>query len=262
MSTGWLRVAAQIGAGLVTSLCVMTGADAANAKIPRLPNGHPDFSGIWQSLSAADYDLEPHSTRKDAPPGAGVVVGEAIPYLPQALEQKKKNFDARLTDDPRLKCWTLGVPRGIYYPEPFQIFQRAQDLTVVFEFGHSVRTINTNGTLHPTDENEFWMGDSRGHWEGDTLVVDVTDFTEETWLDRAGNFHSDALHVIERWSFLDANTIEYRARIEDPKVFSHPWDLEVLLYRHREKNFQLIENYCFTLDYDPYYPVPSASNPR
>jgi hypothetical protein len=247
---------------LLISTLAATGAGAAGAKIPRLANGKPDFSGIWQTTSAADYDLEPHSTRLDAPPGAGVVAGNVIPYLPQALEQTKKNFEVRQSADPRLKCWTLGIPRGIYYPEPFQIFQRARDLTLVFEFGHSVRTINTNGTLHPTEENanEFWLGDSRGHWEGDTLVVDVTDFNDETWLDRAGDFHSEALHVVEKWTFLDSNTIEYQARMEDPNVFSRPWDLEVLLYRHREKNFQLIENYCFTLDFDKYYPVPSADN--
>jgi hypothetical protein len=255
------QLTARITAAVLVGTLAAAGANAAAPKIPRLPNGHPDFSGIWQSLSVADYDLEPHATREDAPPGAGVVVGNYIPYLPEALEQKKKNFAARQTADPRLKCWTLGVPRGIYYPEPFQIFQRPEDLTVVFECGHSVRTINTNGTLHPTDENEFWLGDSRGHWEGDTLVVDVTDFTEETWLDRAGNFHSDALHVVERWSYVDANPIDYRARIEDPKVFSRPWEIDVLLYRHREKNFQLIENYCFTLDYDRYYPVPTTQNP-
>jgi hypothetical protein len=152
----------------------------------------------------------------------------------------------------------LGTPRGIYYPEPFQIFQRGEDLTVVFEFGHSVRTIHTNGTEHPAEKGEFWLGDSRGHWEGDTLVVDVTDFEDETWLDRAGDFHSTDMHVIERWKFLDANTIDYKATIEDPQVFSRPWDIEVFLYRHREKDFQLIENYCFTLDYDKYYPVPTA----
>jgi hypothetical protein len=226
----------------------------AAQKIPRL-DGKPDFSGIWQTTSAAEYDLEPHSTRPDAPPGAGIVVGDVIPYLPAALEQKRKNFAARDSEDPRLKCWTLGVPRGIYYPEPFQVFQRARDLTIVHQFGQSVRTIHTNGTLHPLQtDNEFWMGDSRGHWDGDTLVVDVTDFNDETWLDRAGNFHSTQLHVVERWKFLDANTIDYQATIEDPKVFSRPWDVNVILYRHREKNFQLVENYCFTLGFDKYYP--------
>jgi len=229
------------------------------ATLPRLTNGKPDFSGIWQTTSAAEFDLEPHAARKDAPPSAGVVEGNVIPYLPQALGQKQRNFAARATDDPRLKCWTLGTPRGIYYPEPFQIFQRERDLTIVFQFGHSVRTIHTNGTLHPVDsDNEFWLGDSRGHWEGDTLVVDVTNFTDQTWLDRAGNFHSTALHVIERWKFLDANTIEYSATLEDPNVFSRPWTLSVILHRHREKNFQLIENYCYTLDYDEYYPFPQS----
>ena len=232
---------------------------AASAHIPRLANGKPDFSGIWEAMSAADYDLEPHGPRTDAPPGAGIVEGSTIPYLAAAIEQRQKNFAARATDDPRLKCWTLGVPRGIYYPEPFQILERPQDVTVLFEFGHSVRTINTNGTVHPADENQFWLGDSRGHWDGDTLVVDVTDFFEDTWLDRAGNYHSDALHVIEKWRYLDANTIDYRATLEDPKVYSRPWNIDVLLYRHREPNFQLIENYCYTLDFDRYYPVPSVN---
>jgi hypothetical protein len=235
-------------------------SSAATPKIPRLANGKPDYSGIWQTTSAADYDLEPHSARADAPPSAGVVEGNVIPYLPAALERKKKNFAARATEDPRLKCWTLGTPRGIYYPEPFQILQRERDLTVVFQFGQSVRTIHTNGTLHPeVTDNEFYLGDSRAQWEGDTLVVDVTDFNEETWLDRAGNFHSGKLHVVERWKFLDENTIDYRATLEDPEVFSRPWTLGVILHRHREKNFQLIENYCFTLSYDKHYPVPQGT---
>lgn len=260
-----LGVVALLAASIL-ALPLLTGqAEAAtgtskagqSAKIPRSADGKPDFSGIWQTTSAADYDLEPHSARKDAPPGPGIVDGNVIPYLPKALEQRKKNFAVRNSADPRLECHTLGVPRGIYYPEPFQIFQRSRDLTIVHQFGHSVRTIHTNGTQHPkVNNNEFFLGDSRGHWQGDTLVVDVTDFNDETWLDRAGNFHSDALHVVERWKFLDANTIEYKARLEDPKVFSQPWDISVLLHRHREKNFQLIENYCFTLDYDKYYPVP------
>ncbi len=233
-----------------------TSAVAAKTeqKIPRLANGNPDFSGIWQTTSAADYDLEPHSNRKDAPPSAGIVDGGEIPYLPKALEQKKKNFEARATLDPALKGYTLGVPRGIYYPEPFQIFQRDKDLFLVHQFGHSVRTIYTNKTEHPEDPNDWWLGDSRGHWEGDTLVVDVRHFNDKTWLDHAGNFHSDALHIVEKWQFLDANTIAYNATIEDPNVFSHPWTINVVLYRHREKNFQLIEDYRYTLDYDQYYP--------
>ncbi|MGH9158873.1 MAG: hypothetical protein ACRD2X_02645, partial [Vicinamibacteraceae bacterium] len=202
--------------------------------------------------------LEPHSARTDAPPGPGIVKGHVIPYQPWARERRKKNFEARATADPRTKCFTLGTPRGIYYPEPFQVFQRERDVTILFQFGHSVRTIHTNGTVHPPGHIDFWLGDSRGRWEGDTLVVDVVDFNRETWLDRAGNFHSNALHVVERWRFVDANTIRYEATLEDPKVFTRPWEIGVLLHRHREPSFQLIENYCYTLDYDEYYPVPAA----
>jgi len=241
-------------------LCPIVAAAAVQptpAKIPRTAQGKPDLSGIWQTTSAADFDLEPHIGRNDAPPGVGVVEGGEIPYTPAALEKKKKNFEARGDEDPRLKCWTLGTPRGIYYPEPFQIFQRREDLTVYFEFGHSVRTIHTDGALHPIEQDqEFWLGDSRGHWEGDTLVVDVKDFNDQTWLSRAGDFHDEALHVVERWKLVDANTIEYQATLDDPNVFTKPWTIDVVLYRHREPGFQLIENYCYTLDYDQYYPVP------
>jgi len=239
-------------------LLVMGNGVMAGEKIPRLPNGKPDFSGIWQTTSAADYDLEPHSNRKDAPPGPGIVDGNVIPYLPKALEQKKKNFEARATLDPAQRGWTLGVPRAIYYPEPFQIFERAEDLNIVPQFGHSVRTIHTNRTDHPLDPNDWWLGDSRGHWEGDTLVVDVKDFNDKTWLDRAGNFHSDALHVVERWKFIDVNTLEYKATLDDPQVYSRPWTITVLLDRHREKNFQLIEDYRYTLDYEQFYPPKPA----
>lgn len=256
-------------AGLITAATTLLIASAwigvrggapdppAGSTIPRTADGKPDFSGIWQTLNAAEYDLEPHTARKDAPPGPGIVEGGAIPYRSEALAQRKKNFEARATADPRLKCFTLGTPRGIYYPEPFQIFQRARDVTLLFQFGHSVRTIHTNNTLHPPGHIDFWLGDSRGKWEGDTLVVDVVSFNEDTWLDRSGNFHSDALHIVERWRFLDANTIEYKATLEDPKVYTRPWNITVQLHRHREPNFQLIEHYCYTLDYDQFYPTPT-----
>ncbi|MDF8334685.1 hypothetical protein [Novosphingobium cyanobacteriorum] len=249
-----------------TALLMPALAEAAPAKsavasapaapaIPRQADGKPDFSGIWQVLGEADYDLEPHAGRRDAPPGPGVVEGGVIPYTAEAHERRKANFAARAKDDPRLKCWVLGVPRGVYYPAPFQIFQRAQDLTLVHQFGNQVRTIRTDGSDHPQEKHqEFWLGDSRGHWEGETLVVDVADFNEETWLDRAGNFHGPDLHVVERWTFLDANTINYRATLDEPGVYSKPWTIEVLLHRRRDKGFQLIEDYCYALEYDRFYP--------
>ncbi|HWK55357.1 MAG TPA: hypothetical protein VNR18_13355, partial [Hyphomicrobiales bacterium] len=173
--------------------------------------------------------------------------------------RRQQNFASRFSaDTTRLNCYSLGVPRSVYFPAPFQIFQRPRDLSLIGQFG-AVRTINTNDTQHPDGPIGFWQGDSRGHWDGDTLVVNVQDFNADTWLDRAGNFHSEALRVTERWRFLDANTIDYTATLEDPDVFTAPWTLQVILYRHREPGFQLIENYCFTHEYDPYYPFPQDS---
>jgi hypothetical protein len=211
MKTTWAALI--VGGMFASSLSV------AAPKIPRLASGKPDFSGIWQTTSAAEYDLEPHAGRADAPPSAGVIEGNVIPYLPAALERKKKNFAARNTEDPRLKCWTLGTPRGIYYREPFQILQRDRDLTLVFEFGHSVRTIHTNGTLHPeVTDNEFYLGDSRGHWEGDTLVVDVTNLSDKN------NYRGsrDTLHLVERFKRV-GNALRYEVTAEDAKTWTAPW---------------------------------------
>jgi hypothetical protein len=223
--------------------------------VPRAADGHPDFSGIWETLSEADYDLEPHAGRRDAPPSAGVVDLGHIPYLPQAEAQRKANFEHRDTLDPRLRCYVLSEPRAVYYPAPFQIFQRSADLTLVHQFGNQVRVIHKDGSLHPLDKDpQFWLGDSRAHWEGDTLVVDITGFNDGTWLDRAGNYHSDKLHVVERWKLIDANTIDYTATLDDPAVYSRPWSVNVLLNRRRDRNIQLIEDYCYTLQYGQFYP--------
>ena len=245
---GWLLLVAASGAL----------AEGASPEVPRTADGKPDFSGVWQSMSGADYGLEPHAGRTDAPPGAGVVDGSTLPYQPWALEKRAANFAARATaDQTRLNCYSLGVPRSVYYPAPFQIFQRPRDLTLIGSFG-AVRTIHTNGTQHPEGPFGFWLGDSRAHFDGDTLVVDVVDFNADTWLDRAGNFHSESLHVVERWTLLDANTIGYEAKVEDPEVFTRPWSLIVVLYRHREPKFQLIEDYCFTHEYEEHYPYDKA----
>ena len=266
MTRGSLPVLVAFGL-MAASFTLGATPEATGTAIPRGADGKPDFSGIWQSLSGADYGLEPHPATKDTPPGVGVLVagaveGGKIPYKLEALAQRAKNFAARATADPRVKCFTLGTPRGLYGAEPFQILQRPRDLTILFEFGHPVRTINTNATEHPDGHIDFWLGDSRGRWEGDTLVVDVTDFNGEAWLDRTGNFNSDELHLVERWSFLDRNTIRYRATFDDPRVYTKPWSIEVLLYRRLEPNVQLIENYCSTLDFSDYYPVPVASTEK
>ena len=243
------------GAGALIAGLLLSASVYAQ-EIPRASDGRPDFSGIWQAHSGPEFDLEPHGYRKDAPPGRGIVEGGKIPYQPWALEERSRRFEQRAVEDPRLHCFTLGTPRAIYYPEPFQIFQDQDALTLLFQFSHRARTIHTNGSVHPEGGIGFWFGDSRARWDGDVLVVSVTDFNDQTWLDRAGNFHSEALQITERWELIDQNTIRYHATLEDPQVYLQPWSLSVLLHRHREPDFQLIENTCYTLGFDDFYPVP------
>ena len=233
---------------------LLTGAAQA-AEIKRTAEGKPDLSGVWQSIGPAAQDLEPHAARKDSPAHLGVVEGGDIPYQPWALAKKKENFAKRETADPTsAKCWMPGVPRLTYTPLPFQILQSAKSTTVLYEFAHAVRQIYTNGTQHPEGHIDWFLGDSRGHWEGDTLVVDIVDFNDETWLSHAGDFHSDQLHVTERYTPIDADHIKYQATLEDPKVFTRPWSLSLVLYRRIEPNIQLLEYDCYTFDYERYYP--------
>ena len=161
-----------------------------------------------------------------------------------------------MTADPEIKCYLPGVPRVTYLGLPFQIFQSAASdkVTMLYEYAHANRYIYTNGTDHPKGHIDWWMGDSRGHWEGDTLSVDNVDFNDRTWFDRAGNFHSDELHVVERYTLTDADHISYQARIEDPKVFTKPWTLSMILYRHKERDFQLLDYECYAFELEKYYP--------
>ena len=229
-------------------------AQAADQKIPRLDSGKPDFSGIWQSLTTADRDIEPHHARKDAPAGLGIIEGGEIPYQPWAAAKKRENFENREKLDPENKYFMPGVPRITYAPFPFQIFQSDKQLKLLYEYVHSVRTVYTDGTKHPDGHIDWFLGDARGKWEGDALVVDVIHFNDETWFDHSGNFHSDELHVVERYSFLDADHIQYEATIEDPKVFTKPWNISLILYRHKEKNFQLLEYEGYTFDVEKHFP--------
>jgi hypothetical protein len=156
-------------------------------------------------------------------------------YQPWAAAKKKENFENRATADPESKCYLPGVPRLTYMPFPFQIVQTPRDLVLLHEYVHAVRTIHTDGSAHPSGPFEWWLGDARGHWEGDTLVVDLVQFNDRTWFDRAGNFHSDALHVVERFTLTDPDHIDYVVTIEDPNVFTKPWTMRMILYRHKER---------------------------
>ena len=147
-----------------------------------------------------------------------------------------------LDRDPEVGCFLPGVPRALYLPSPFQILQGTTKVMMVFEFANAQRVIHLD-EVDPYP-GEAYMGHSVGHWEGDSLVVDVTSFTPYTWFDRAGNFHSDALHVVERYTPIHRDAIRYDVTIEDPMVFTRPWRISMPLYRRLEDNRQLAEFRC------------------
>ena len=223
-------------------------AGAQAGPIPRTADGRPNLTGIWQAVNTAAWDIQGHSAQKDIPAGQGVVDGNDIPYQPWAAEKKKQNFANRATADPETRCFLPGVPRLMYMPFPFQIFQTPTYFAFVHEYVHAVRHIYVNGSPHPRGPIEWWLGDSRGRWEGDTLVVDVVHFTDQTWFDRAGNFHSEALHLIERYTLIGPDHINYEVTVEDPKVFTGPWTMRMILYRRKEPNAQLLEHECYAFD--------------
>jgi hypothetical protein len=222
-------------------------------KAPRAADGKPDLSGIWQALGTAHWDLEGHAARAGAvvalgaagavPGGLGVVEGGAIPYQPWALEKKKENLKTWLTADPEIKCYMPGIPRATYMPFPFQVVQTPTHILMTYEFAGASRIVHMDA---PAAESpiDTWMGYSRGRWEGETLVVDVTGFNDQTWFDRAGNFHSEALRVVERYTAISPDALRYEVTIEDPKVFTRPWKISMPLYRRLEKNAQLLEFKC------------------
>jgi hypothetical protein len=226
-------------------LCLLLGVSqtaAAQSAVPRTSDGRPNLQGIWQVRNRASFDLEDHVARLGMPAGRGVVQGGPIPYQPWAAKKKLENFATRATSDPLAHCYLPGVPRIMYMEWPFQIFQNRDAVAMTFEWTQVHRLIYTNGT-EPPEGLEFWMGDSRGRWEGDTLVVEVTDHNDRTWFDMAGNFHSEALKVVERYSMLDADTIRYEATIEDPKVFTRPWTISMPLHRHKDMD-RILEYQC------------------
>ena len=233
---------------------------------PRTADGKADFNGIWQALNEANYDLEAHMARPAlalrpgpygpvpaapvlalgavgaVPPGMGVVDGGEIPYKPEALAKKKDNLEKWLERDPEIKCYLPGIPRATYMPYPFQIFQSASAIFMAYEYAGAVRNIYLKDPGPPPVDS--WMGQSVAKWDGDVLVVDSKGFNDSTWFDRAGNFHSDQLHVVERFARTAPDLLSYEATIEDPAVFTRPWKISMPLYRRAEKNAQLMDFKC------------------
>ena len=238
-------------AGAVAFAMAVAGGGAlagqqASYRAPRMADGTPDLQGIWQVLSTAEDDIQTHQARLGVPAGLGVVEGEEIPYQPWALAQKQENFEAGEAADPAAQCFFPGVPRIMYMPYPFRIVQTPDFVELFFEFGHHTRIIYTNGVPHH-EQIPFWMGDARGGWEGETFVVESKNFYDENWFDKAGNFHSEALELVERFTRTGPNHIWYEVTVTDPTVFTRPWTMGMTLYRRVEPNARLLEYECFAL---------------
>jgi len=257
--------------GAVVTMSVTQSPVQAQAARPAAIDGKPNFSGIWQANNEANWDLEAHAARPAAvtqpgvypydyarvpaapvlalgaagavPGSLGVVQGDGqIPYKPEALAIKQQNAANWIDRDPELKCYLPGTPRAMYMPHPFQITQSTNKIHLAFAYSNTARTIHLDEVEGPPDNT--WMGHSVGRWEGETLVVDVTNFNDRAWFDRAGNFHSDALHLTERYTMMSPDVLWYEVTIEDPNVYTRPWTIAMPLYRRMEPNMQLLEFRC------------------
>jgi hypothetical protein len=270
-STIAVATAAAVVGALVTLALTQSGGRSQTPTVARTAEGKPDFSGIWQALNEAHWDLEAHEARPAAvtQPGAypyeytrvaaapvlalgaaggvpgsvGVIDGDGIiPYKPEAAKIKKENGESWIDRDPELKCYLPGIPRAMYMPYPFEIFQSPNKIHMAFEFSSTGRTIHFDEVEEPPDLT--YMGHSVGRWDGDTLVVNVTEFNGKNWFDRAGNYHSEALHLTERFTPITKDAIQYEVTVEDPNVFTRPWKISMPLYRRLEPNAQLLEYRC------------------
>lgn len=212
---------------------------------PRTPQGHPDLSGVWQAatLSAA-FNVEEHGASYGTPAGPSVIVdppGGKLPYLPGMREKAEYN-DRHRELDPVGQCHMHGVPRVMFPPFPLEIVQDHPYVVILSETEHGVRIIPTDG--RPFLENySSWNGDSRGRWEGDTLVVEVRGLNGKSWLDQAGNFVGEGARVTERFRMTAQDTILYEATVENANVFSQPFTIRLPL-RRRPADVELLEYGC------------------
>jgi hypothetical protein len=266
-------LAAIVATAVVTAIVSVsvTRLTGQSARPARTADGKPNLSGIWQVNNEANWDVQAHEARAGAvtqrgiypyayaevpaapvlalgaaaivPASIGVVQGDKqIPYIASAAARKAENAAHWIDRDPELKCYLPGIPRATYMPHPFQVVQSSNKIQMIYTFSNAARTIHLDTVAGPPDDT--WMGHSVGRWDGDTLVVDVTHFNDKTWFDRAGNFHSDALHVVERFTPISADALRYEATIEDPKVFSRPWTIAMPIYRRLEPDIQLLDYPC------------------
>ena len=272
-SLAWVGALLMVAA--VLSWATIEMARQAAPARPAWVDGKPNISGIWQITNTANWDLLAHAMRpivaqtgvyEDVevlaapvvalgaagivPPGPGVVVGNEIPYSPEAAAQKKANYENWLDRDPELRCYKPGLPRAMYMPQPFQITQGTNKIHMLFQYAQASRVIHLDEVNDPPADT--WMGHSVGHWEGDTLVVQSNNFNDKTWLSRAGDFHSAAMTLVERFTPINPDALRYEVTVTDPNVFTRPWTMRMVLYRQLEGNAQLMDFKCVELVEETY----------
>jgi hypothetical protein len=227
-------------------------------------DGKPSFEGFWNNAAgAAPWDIEPHPARPQflEPAGDGIIVDPAdrkIPYKPEALAKRDDLRDHHMYDDPQGHCAPSGIPRQTYTPFGFQIVQPRGAVVILYEAEHAYRVVRTDGSPHLPSTIKMWQGDSIGRWEGSTLVIDSTNFNGRTWLDMAGNFTTPSLHVIERLTPTDANTIMYEATIEDPSIYTRPWKMRFPLRRNTQPGYYVLEFACYEGERDLEHYTPDT----
>lgn len=236
------------GTGVLAALALTAVAAAQTSFVPsRLWDGRTaDFRGIWQVQDTAYVNIEGHPAEKGIPASKSIVVDPPdgkIPYKAEARSRRQQNYRTRATADPSLKCYQAGVPRATYLPTPFQILQSPGNFAVVYQENHAFRVFQPDTRPH-FDNTDWWMGDTRYRWDGDTLVADVAALNDGVWLDQAGNFYSTDVHIVERYRLIGADALEYVARIEDPSVYSRPWTLRTVLNRVTQPGARIIEDEC------------------
>jgi hypothetical protein len=239
-----------VAAGMVMLSVAAAAQSVRNARPyspSRLWDGKtPDFRGIWQVRNTAYVNIEGHRGLRSVAPSRSIIVDPPdgkIPYTPKARARQQENYRTRATSDPSLKCYQAGVPRATYLATPLQILQSPGNFAIVYQENHAFRVFHPEGRPH-FDATDWWMGDTRYRWEGDTMVADVIALTDELWLDQAGNFHSTSIHIVERYQMTGPDTLQYEARIEDPEVYLKPWTLQTVLHRITEPGARIIEDEC------------------
>jgi len=247
-----LLVGIAIGAALWPVGRETSATPDANASWARTEDGKPDLNGIWQAVGTAHWDLEDHSARSGPlaplgavgaiPAGKSVVEGGEIPYKPEALTKRNANAKDWLTLDPEVKCYLPGVPRVMYQPYPFQVVQSPEIILMSFEFAGATRQVHMEKVEPPPVD--AWMGHSVGRWDGDTLVIDSNTFMDQTWLDRAGNFHSAGLSLVERMTPMTKDALSYEVTLTDDQTFTRPWKISMPLYRRLDKDAEVLEYNC------------------